>query len=280
VDVIVPTAPAAFLVELADAAGDELGQRAEADPYDAGVWLGHRLDAVYLGDLVGAQSIRSLADKTGDFSSGIIAGLLSIEPKEEFIDRSLIAMAAPDGQLVHIKIENGKACLSDRNGEVRGEEIDLGAERSRMYADRTAWMILGQFTRFPTAVVGDDDQRTDAAILFTIGQCPFPLLRANENGLGHLEHDLGDLGRVLCQDQGSIEATTHAMADLLSRPWAGADAWVEAVLESGSLPLVHRVMIALRTVRARGLPKLSQWAHELLQNRVLPTITAAIARDR
>ena len=280
VDVVVPTAPAAFLVELADAAGDELRQRAEVDPYGAGLWLGHRLDAVYLGDLVGAQSIRSVADKAGGFNSGIIGGLLSIKPKEEFVDRALIAMAAPDGQLVHIKIENGKACLSDRNGDVRGKEIDLGAERSRMYADTTAWMILGQFARCPTAVVGDDNQRTDAAVLLTIGQCPFPLLRANEEGLGHLEHDLGELGRVLCQDQGTIEATTHAMADLLSRPWAGADAWVEAVLESGSLPLIHRVMIALRTVRARGRPELSQWAHDLLQNRLLPTITAAIARGR
>ena len=79
-DVVVPTAPAAFLFELADAAGDELAQRAEIDPYGAGVWLGQRLDAVYLGDLVGAQAIKSLADKTGGFRLGIVKGLLSIEP--------------------------------------------------------------------------------------------------------------------------------------------------------------------------------------------------------
>ena len=210
-DVVVPTMPAAFLVELADAAGDELGRRAEADPYDAGVWLGRRLDAVYLGDLVGAQAIKSLADKTGGFSSGIVGGLLSIEPQEEFVERALIALAAPDGRVVNIKIEDGKAYLSDRHGEVCGEAVDLGSERSRMYADTTAWMILGQFARLPTAVVGDDSQRMDAGVLFTIGQCPFPLLRANEEGLGHLEHDLDDLGRVLCQDQGPIEGRP--------RPW-------------------------------------------------------------
>jgi len=276
-DVVVPTAPAAFLVELADAAGDELGRRTEANPHDAGVWLGRRLDAVHLGDLVGAKAIKSLADKTGGFSSGIVSGLLSIEPQEEFVERAVIALAAPDGQVVHIKIEDGKAFMSDRHGEVCGDAIDLGAERSRMYADTTAWMILGQFARLPTAVVGDDRKRMDASILFTIGKCPFPLLRANEEGLGHLEHDLGDLGRVLCQDQGPIEAAAQAMADLLSRPWSDADAWVEVVLKSGSLPLVHRVMIALRTVRARDIPELSVWADCLLQNRVLPTITAAIA---
>jgi hypothetical protein len=275
-DVVVPTCPAAYLTELADAAGDELGRRAEADPHAAGVWLGRRLDAVYLGDLIGAQAIRSLADRTGGFSSGIVDGLLSIEPQEKLVERALVALTRPDGQLVHIKIENGKAYLSDRYGEIRGEEVDLGAERSRMYADTTAWMILGQFARLPTAAVGDDRQRMDACVLLKIGQCPFPLLRANEEGLAHLEYDLSDLGRVLCQDGAPVEAATQAMADLLSRRWTDADAWVKAVLESGSLPLVHRVMIALRTVWARNIPQLSAWAHGLLQDRVLPTITAAI----
>jgi hypothetical protein len=117
---------------------------------------GRRLDAVYLGDLIGAQAIRSLANNTGGFSFGIIDGLLSIEPQEKLVERALIALARPDGQLVHIKVENGKAWLADRHGEVHGEEIDLGAERSRMYADTTAWMILGQFARLPTAVVGNN----------------------------------------------------------------------------------------------------------------------------
>jgi hypothetical protein len=117
-------------------------------------------------------------------------------------------------------------------------------------------------------------------VLLHIGRCPFPLLRANEEGLAHLEHDLDDLGQVLCQDQGPIEAATQAMADLLSRPWADADAWVEAALASGSLPLVHRVMIALRAVRARDIPELSVWAHGVLRDRVVPAVSAAIAAHK
>jgi hypothetical protein len=276
-DVIVPTVPDAFLVELADAAGDELEQRAKVDPHDAGVWLGRRLAAVYLGDVVGAQAIRSMAEKSGGFSSGIIDGLLSIEPEEELMENALIAMAAPDGRLIHFKIEGGKVWPSNRHGDVRGEPVDLGAERSRAYGNTTAWMILGQFARLPTAVLGDDSQRMDAWVLLKIGQCPFPLLRANEEGLGHLEHDLGERGRVLCQDQGPIEATTQAMADLLSRPWQHADDWVDACIETGSLPLLHRVMIALRTVRLRNLPRLSDWADRAIRNRVLPSLTAALS---
>jgi len=185
-------------------------------------------------------------------------------------------MATPNGELVHIKIENGKARLSDRYGEAIGDEIDLGAERSRMYADTTAWMILGQFARLPTATVEDDNQRVDAGVLLEIGRCPFPLLHANEEGLPHLEHDLGDLGQVLCPRVGPIEPTTQAIADLLSRPWGDADPWVDAVMESGSLPLIHRVMIALQTVRARKIPQVSSWAHGLLQDRVEPAVTAMI----
>ena len=275
-DVVVPTIPAAFLFELADAAGQELGRRADADPFAAGVWLGQRLDAIYFGDLVGAEAIRSLAQAEGGFSSGIIDGLLSIVPRADFVDAALIALAAPDGTLVHIKIEKGKAWRSDRHGQVEGEPIDLMAERSRMYGDTTAWMILGQFARLPTAQVGDDQARMDAKVLFEIGRCPFPLMRANEWGLGHLEHDLGDLGHVLCQDHGAIEAATQAMADLLSRPWQDDDAFVAAVLEDGSLPLLHRLMIALRTVRDREIPVRSAWAQELLRDVVVPAVKAAV----
>ncbi|ALK31160.1 type I restriction enzyme HsdR N-terminal domain-containing protein [Burkholderia plantarii] len=275
-DVVVPTIPAAFLLEFADAVGDELARRAEINPEEAGTWLGHRLAGVYLGDLVGAQAICSMAEKTGGFSSGIISGLLAIEPTEEPVEDALVAMAAPDGRLIYLKIEDGKAWLSNRHGDVSGEPVDLGAERSRTYGNTTAWMILGQFARLPTARVDDDSQRMDAWVLLNIGQCPFLLLRANEEGLGHLEHDLGDHGRVLCHDQSPIEAATQAMADLLSRPWTHVDTWVDAAIETGSLPLLHRLIIALRTVRLRNIPDLSDWANDVLRDRVLPEHTAAL----
>ena len=275
-DVVVPTVPAAFLAELADAAGVELQIRAEADPYRAGVWLGQRLSGVYLGDIVGAEAIRSMAEKTGGFSEGIIAGLLSIEPEEELVERSLIGLARGDGEVVYVKIEDGKAWLSDRNGDVRGEAVDLGAERSRMCGKTTPWMILGQFARLPTAAVGDNTQRMDACLLLKIGQCRFPLLRANEEGLGHLVHDMDGHGQVLCSDQGPIEAVTQATADLLSRPWTHADDWVDAAIETDSLPLLNRVLIALRTVQSRNIPERSEWAHRVEEDRVMPGIEAVL----
>ena len=277
-DVVVPTIPAAFLSELADAAGDELARRAAVGPQEAGIWLGRRLSAIYLGDVIGAQAILSMAEKTGGFSFGIIDGLLAIVPREEPIRNAVVAKAAPDGRLIYLKIEGEKAWLSNRHGDVIGEPVDLGEERPHMLVDTVAWMILGQLARLPMAAVGDDSQRMDAWILLNIGQCPFPLLRANEEA-GHLVHDLGARGRVLCHHHGPIEAATQAMADLFSRPWMHADAWVNAAIETGALPLLSRLTIALRTVQLRNLPYLSEWADVALKERVLPTLTAALQAE-
>lgn len=257
-DVIIPTIPAAFLSELADAAGSELGRRSEIDPKEAGTWLGNRLATVYLGDLVGAQAIRYMAEKKGGFNSGIIEGLLDIEPSEECVENKLIAIPKPNGQLIYLKIEGSKVCLTNRNGEVIDEFTDIGEEYTYTLGNTIAWMILGQLARLPSARVGHDNERMDAWILMRIGQCPFPLLRANEEGLGHLVHDLGDYGRVLCQDQGPIEATTQAMADLFSRPWPDAEKWINMAIETESLPLLHRLTIAMRTVQIRNIPVLSE----------------------
>jgi hypothetical protein len=40
------------------------------------------------------------------------------------------------------------------------------------------------------------------------------------------------------------------------------------------------MMIALRTVRARNISELSDWAHGLLEDRALPTIAAAITAHK
>ncbi|MCS6211750.1 type I restriction enzyme HsdR N-terminal domain-containing protein [Shewanella baltica] len=275
-DVVVPTIPAAFLSELADAASDELAFRAEVDPQEAGTWLGNRLATVYLGDLVGAQAIRCMAEKTGGFSSGIIDSLLAIEPTDEPVENALVAMAAHDGRLIYLKIEGGKTWISDRHGDTIGESIDLGDEHPQMLGNMAAWMTLGQLARLPMATVSDDSQRIDAWILLIIGQCLFPLIRSNELGLGHLVHDLGDRGLVLCHNLGPIEAATQAIADLFSRPWTHADEWISAAIETGSLPLLHRLTIALRTVQLRNIQDLSEWAEVTLKERVLPTLTAAL----
>ena len=194
------------------------------------------------------------------------------------VERALIALAAPDGRVIHIKIEDGNARLSDRHGNVCGEAVDLGAERSRMYSDTTAWMILGQIARLPMAFVGDDSKRMDASILLTIGRCPFPLLRINQEGLGSPGARSGRPRPRALPGPGVHRSGDPGHGRSAFAPLGGRRPWMEAVLKSGSLPLVHRVMIALRTVAARNIPELSEWAHSLLQDRVLPACSSLSKR--
>lgn len=276
-DVYAPTLPASFMLELAAAVGDELAARSAVEPFSAGVWLGRRLDGTFLGDLIGAQAIVHLGTSEGTFSSGIISGLLSIAPQEELIDNAMIALAAKDGRLVHFIIADGAAYQCDESGTPIGEAIDLGAERSRMLADTTAWMILGHLAHVPTAA-GDSEARVDAAILLEIGACPFPLMRVNELGLPHFEHDLGVPGRVLCANEGTVEPTTQAIMHLLAGTWPHKEAWISEAVAEDSLPLTHRIMLALRGVRKIAPPDHSAWAKGQLDTIVMPAINAQLTK--
>lgn len=272
-DVVVPTIPAAFLSEFADVVSEELKRRVEVSPKEAGTWLGNRLATIYLGDLIGAQAIRSMAEKTGSFSSGIVEGLLDMEPIQECMGNGIFMMNLPDDRMIYLKIEGNQSWICDRHGEVISEPFDIEEEGPNLLVNTVAWMILGQLARCPSVEVGGDGKRMDAWILFKIGQCPFPLLRVNEEGIGHLVHDLGSKGRVLCHKHGPIEATTQAMVSLFVNPWEDSDEWVNHAIRIGSQPLLHRLAIALRVVRERNIPELSTWANMILRDRVIPMLT-------
>lgn len=275
-DVVVPTIPAAFLLELSDAVADELARLADDDPLEAGVWLGKRLEAINLGDMVGAQALRRYAQNAGTFNFQIIEALIRNEPVKKPFTKGLLAMAGSEGQLIHLKFDEGKAWLSNAAGIVLGEAIDLGDEHPLVHSEVISWMILAQLAKCPFVADSDGNLRLDAAILLHIGKCPFPLLRTNKNELPYLEHEFGELGQVLCHEKAAVEVATQAMADLLSSPWQDVNEWVDAVIKSNSFPLMHRLSVALTTVRLREIPEISDWANKTLKERVNPVITAAL----
>jgi hypothetical protein len=69
-DVIVPRAPELFLSEVAYAVSEELDRRVATDAGEAGQWLADRLEAVFLGDVIGAQAIRDLATRQAGSRAG------------------------------------------------------------------------------------------------------------------------------------------------------------------------------------------------------------------
>lgn len=130
------------------------------------------------------------------------------------------------------------------------------------------------------ASVGDIDDRLDAQIIFTIGQCAFPLMRASLDAEGHLEHAIEGIGRVLCPKQGAIEMATVSLARLLSQKWEKANEFIDVIIAEESLPLLNRTLIALRTVASYQIPDRSTWALSVEKDRVLPAIEGLISRAR
>ncbi|MBB3149173.1 hypothetical protein FHS21_005625 [Phyllobacterium trifolii] len=279
IDVVVPTIPALFVAELAEAASEILGTMVTENPYEGGHWLGTRLEGFFLGEVIGAQAIRILAETTGGFSREIVRALVDMEPREDIFEDRHIALQAANGEVVDLVVRKGKAWRSDRAGNRYGEPVELD-ELPRMLANTTAWMILAHLSLLPMASVGDIDDRLDAQILFAIGQCAFPLMRASLDPDGHLEHEIEGFGRVLCPKQGAIEIAAVSLARLFSQKWDKADEFIDAIIAEGSLPLMNRTLIALRTVRSYQIPARSDWAASVEKDKLGPAIEALISTVR
>lgn len=119
----------------------------------------------------------------------------------------------------------------------------------------------------------------DAKILFTVGQCRFPLIRASRLGLGYSVQNLGEQGRVLSTDHGAIETTTRALANLFSEPWEHADHFVSEAVKSRSQRLLSRLLIALRAVAERKIDRISPWADTVARTVLYPSIKKILNDD-
>lgn len=272
-DLVVPTTPELFISEMALELSRRLETKVADDPVAAAYWLATELEGSCFADVVGAQAIRDLMTRTGGGDWRLIETLLAMEPELEVMTDGLVAMSLGDGPMINVRFEGNLAWLTDKTGTVRGPSLPV-EEPQRVYGVMAPWMILSQLGALPMAM-GDPDNRADAEILLQIGMAPIPLLRATKDAAGHLTHDLGDLGEVLCQDQGVIEPATASMAQLLGSRWVHVDDWISDAIKSGSVPLLHRVYLALLSVRV-SVQRRSKWADTTLNTRVRPALDACL----
>ncbi|MFG1404250.1 P-loop NTPase family protein [Xanthobacter sediminis] len=276
-DVITPLAPDLFLSELAYAISEELEERAAADPREAGRWLADRLEGVFLGDLVGAQAIRDLAERQGSFSSGLLAGLYDREPKVRPFTNGVIAFQMPDGNLQEVQINgDGTAILLDEAGRPLGDATDLEGDLPETLGPMAGWMILAQLAYLPAAVGGDDRPVLAGSLLLEIGICPFPLMRAARDPIGHLVHDIPGHGSLLCVENGVVEPATSAMEQYFASQWEDTDAWFDEAVSRNSLALLNRVLIALRQVQYVSSGGRKSWAKKMLKDRIEPAIAVIL----
>ena len=274
---IAPRAPDLFLSELAFAISEELEERAAADPRQAGQWLADRLEGVFLGDLIGAQAIRDLAARQGSFSSDLLAGLYDRKPKAKLFNEGVIAFQKPDGTLQRLRINgDGTAILLDEAGRPLGDPVDLDRELPEIYGPMTGWMILAQLAYLPAAVGGHDPLVMAGSLLMEIGSCPFPLMRAARDPIGHLVHDIPRHGSVLCVENGVVEPATSAMEQYFATQWKESDPWFDEALSRNSLPLLNRILIALRQVQYVSSGERKIWASKTLKDRINPAISGIL----
>src|SRR5690606_15672027 len=109
--------------------------------------------------------------------------------------------------------------------------------------------ILAQLAYLPAAIGDDDRPSMGGSLLLEIGTCPFPLMRPARDPIGHLVHDIAGHGSVLCVENGIVEPATSAMQQFFTAQWKDADSWLDEALSRNSLPLLNRILIALREVR-------------------------------
>jgi hypothetical protein len=145
-----------------------------------------------------------------------------------------------------------------------------------MRGQLAGWMILAQLARIPAAIGDDDRGVVGASILLEIGTCPFPLLRAARDPVGHLVHDVPGHGSVLCPDNGAIEPLTTAMQQLFSLEWENLDARLDEALSRNSLALLNRILIALRQVQNSSTGAKRDWASATLKDRLDPAISTIL----
>ncbi|MDW9722543.1 type I restriction endonuclease [Sinorhizobium meliloti] len=280
-DVIAPRAPDLFLSEVAYAISEELERQVAADPRAAGHWLADRLEGVFLGDLIGAQAIRDMATRQGAFSSGLLVGLYDRTPRARPFKRGVVAFQKPDGTLQDLRINgDGTVMLLDAARQPQGEPIDLEGELPQTYGPMAGWMILAQLAYLPASVGDDDRPVVGGSLLLEIGTCPFPLMRAARDPVGHLVHDIAGHGSVLCVENGVVEPATSAMQQFFTAQWKDAASWFDEALSRKSLPLLNRILIALRQARHVSTGARKEWANKMLKERIDPAISAILKQDK
>lgn len=273
-DIIVPRCPELFVGELSEALSQPLQVRMDDDARAAGRWLGERLEAFFMGDLIGADAIVRMGLRTRGFSSGVIEGLLEIRPHQERLGPGHYALQGPDGSAHDFVVtKDGNLFEADRQGNPIGKPLQDGGDLGSTRADLAGWMILAQLARVPAAA--QRGERVDLGLMLEIGTCPFPLIRFHGGmSKAHLVHEIPGHGEVLCNENGIAEPLTAHILNVLATDWKDMDGWVDEAVARNNLYLLSRVHAALLMVRGLGNEERSNWASVTIRTKVGPALEA------
>lgn len=264
--------PELLASELALLLAKELINRRKAVQDDVATWLAGAASNLPMGDVIAAQAILDAVQKPEGLSFDLIRALIDKPPQRERVRRGTrFAANFPGvGQIEIITKGGGKGEVVVR-GQVHEIDIDEGSDET--YGQFHPWLILSHLAGMPFIMEGDDDaRRVDPFILLKIGSADIVLraVSADRNMRRVPTHDLPGIGSIVCHAAGIIEPITLSILRYLSRDGEDHDAWIDAAIESKSMPLLARVHIALLQISSEADEDRATWASHTLETKVRP----------
>lgn len=264
--------PELLASELARLLAKELINRRKADQDEVAAWLAGAASNFPMGDVIAAQAILDAVQKTEGISFDLIRALINKPPQREPVrPGSRFAMNFPEvGQIEIVTKENGKGEVSIR-GQVHEIELDEGFGET--YGQFHPWLILSHLAGMPFVMEGDGGvHRVDPAVLLKVGSADIVLRAVSGNhSMRHVPtHDLPGIGSIVCHAAGIIEPITLSILRHLSRDEERHDDWIDAAIESKSMPLLARIHIALLQISSEADEEHAAWASHALETKVRP----------
>ncbi len=273
-DVVVCRAPEFLMSELARELSVAVETALGTDADGAAALLIVQARGLPFGDLVGAQALVDLAERRGALPFDLVAALMDDAPTTEGLtDRTVAFEIAGEVVRMHFD-ERGQFAVVDAGGRPLGPyqpAAEFGDAPS-MHGDATSWMMLSQLARLRTAF-GTPTDRFDFEIMLHVGRCAFPLIRSSPDiTMPHETQSLGSHGSVLTARCALAEPITAAMHKLFAEEWINLGAFLDRVVEAGSLPLTARVHNALANLRTSSDERLKAWVESTLKEVVHPLL--------
>ncbi|ASY62607.1 hypothetical protein SJ05684_c11510 [Sinorhizobium sojae CCBAU 05684] len=266
--------PELLASELADRVAVELSRRSRTNPSDAAEWLAGAASNIPMGDVICAQAVfdAAMRDDLG-LPWELVVALLEDRPARDSLSPGAkLAMFSEETGRVDLDVREDGSIVARAGGRETLIAREDGEDLDTTYSNFHSWLILSHLASIPSGLDIDGEvERIDPIILLEVGSAdivlrqPGPEMQFNSV----LSHDVPGAGSIVCHQAGIVEAVTYAMFRYLRREGRNASAWLEEACRRGSLPLVHRSMIALQFLVESGPEDHAAFATEMLDGPVI-----------
>lgn len=268
--------PEMLASELARLLEDELIRKARAAPDDAAHWLSKIASSLPFGDVITARSAFDAAQQAQGLNSQFIEALLDSPPISQPppAPGSKFSLMMPGG-LVTITMTSKGPVATAADGQQHKIEITEGDGFGSLYDNIYPWLILSHLTELPFILESSSGKvRVDMHILLEVGSAPMVLRKMD--GTSEMQmfpaYDGPDSSTYVACEAGIIEPITFSIFQMFLREEDEVDDWIEAAITQQSLPLLHRIHIALNQATQMAQGHVGMRAKQILADKIGPEL--------